>query len=150
LSTEQDYFVDGMTDMLITNLSKIGALHVISRTSAVRYKGSDKRLPEIAQELQVNAVVEGSVLREGKRVRITAQLIEAESDHNLWAESYERDLGDILALQSDVAQAIAKEVRVMLTPDKQVRLKRFRLASPESYEAYLKGLYSGIKEHRKV
>src|SRR5205807_2791268 len=112
---EQDYFVDGMTDALTTSLSKIGALRVISRTSATHYKNTTKTLPEIARELNVDGVVEGSVLRSGNRVRITAQLIHASTDEHIWAETYERDLGDILRLQSEVAQTIAHQVRVQLT-----------------------------------
>ena len=138
---EQDYFADGMTEALITDLAQIGALRVISRTSAMQYKGTRKPLPEIARELNVDAVVEGSVLRFGNRVRITAQLIHAASDQHLWAKSYERDLGDILALQSEVARAIAKEVKIKLTPHQQARLTCARPVNPEAYEAYLKGRY---------
>ena len=107
---EQDYFADGMTEELITDLSKIGALRVISRTSVMQYKGVHKPLPQIGRELNVDAVVEGSVLRSGNRVRISAQLIKAASDQHLWAESYDRDLSDVLKLQTEVAQAIAHEV----------------------------------------
>ena len=138
---EQDYFADGMTEALITDLAQIGALRVISRTSAMQYKGTRKPLPEIARELNVDAVLEGSVLRFGNRVRITAQLIHAASDQHLWAKSYERDLGDILALQSEVARAIAKEVKIKLTPHQQARLTCARPVNPEAYEAYLKGSY---------
>lgn len=136
---EQEYFADGMTEALITNLAKIRALRVISRTSAMRYKGTDKPLPEIAEELNVDGVVEGSVLRVGDRVRITAQLIHAATDTHLWAESYERDLRDVLLLQSEVARAIAKEVQVALTPEEKARLASARPVNPEAYEAYLKG-----------
>src|SRR5437762_995230 len=100
---DQEYFADGMTDELTTDLSKISALRVISRTSAMHYKGTNKTLPEIARELNVDGVVEGSVMRSGNRVRITAQLIHAQSDQHLWAETYERDLGDVLRLQGEVA-----------------------------------------------
>ena len=137
----QDYFADGMTEALITDLGKIGALRVISRTSAMRYKGMQKSLPEIARELNVGAVVEGSVLRSGDRVRISAQLIEATSDRQLWAESYERDLRDILSLQREVARAIASEIRVKLTPQEQTRLASASRVKPEAHEAYLKGRY---------
>ena len=121
---EEDYFADGMTDALIDQLSKISALRVISRTSVIFYKGTKKRLPEIAHDLNVDAVVEGTVLRSGDRVRITAQLIHAATDKHLWGQSYERDLKDVLALQSDVARAIADEVRVKLTPREQASTPR--------------------------
>ena len=138
---EQDYFVDGMTEALITDLAQIGALRVISRTSAMRYKGSDKPLPEIARELNVDGFVEGSVLRVGDRVRITAQLIHAATDQHIWAKSYERDLSDVLALQSEVARAIADEVQAKLTPQERARLARVRPVNPAAHEAYLKGRY---------
>jgi len=138
---EQDYFVDGMTEQLITDLAQIGALRVISRTSAMRYKGSDKPLPEIARELNVDGFVEGSVLRAGDRVRITAQLIHAATDQHIWAKSYERDLSDVLALQSEVARAIADEVQAKLTPQERARLARARPVNPAAHEAYLKGRY---------
>jgi TolB-like protein/Tfp pilus assembly protein PilF len=136
---EQEYFADGMTEELITNLGKISALRVISRTSVMRYKKTDKPLPQIAKELNVDAVIEGSVLRAGNRVRITAQLIQAEQERHLWAESYERDLRDILALQSEVARAIAGEIKVRLTPQEQTRLAGARPVNPEVYELWLKG-----------
>jgi TolB-like protein/Tfp pilus assembly protein PilF len=136
---EQDYFVDGMTEALITDLSKIGALKVISRSSVMRYKDSDKTLAEIAQELNVEAVIEGSVLRELDQVRITAQLIEAGTEQNLWADRYERNLTSILALQGEVAQAIAREIQVTLTPEEKTLLNRTQQVNPEAYEAYLKG-----------
>ena len=138
---EQDYFADGMTEALITDLSKISALRVISRTSAMRYRGVKKSLREIARELDVDAVVEGSVLRVGDRVRITAQLIEAASDKHLWAESYERDSRDVLALQSEVAQAVAREIKITLTPEERSRLGRVSQVNPEAHEAYLKGRF---------
>jgi eukaryotic-like serine/threonine-protein kinase len=136
---EQQYFVDGMTDALTTNLSKIGALRVISRTSAMHYKGTNKTLPEIARELNVDGVVEGSVLRSGNRVRITAELLHGPSDRQIWAESYERDLGDVLRLQSEVAQAIAQQVRIQLTPQQQAGLGSTQGVNPQAYEAFLKG-----------
>jgi TolB-like protein/thioredoxin-like negative regulator of GroEL len=136
---EQEYFTDGMTDALITDLSKIGALRVISRTSAMHYKGTNKTLPEIARELNVEGVVERSVMRSGNRVRITAQLIQAQADNHLWAETYERDLGDVLRLQGEVAQAIAQRVRIELTPQQQARLGSAPRVNPEAYEAYIKG-----------
>ncbi len=136
---QQEYFVDGMTDALITELSKIGALRVISRTSVMRYKDSDKALPEIARELGVDALVEGSVLREGGRVRITAQLIGVVPERHLWAENYDRDLGDVLILSSEVARAIAAGVHVALTPQEQARLTAERPVNLEAYELYLRG-----------
>ena len=138
---EQECFADGITDELITNLGKISALRVISRTSAMHYKGTKKRLPEIAKELNVDAIVEGTVQRSGGRVRITANLLHAPTDRHLWAESYERDLQDILVLQRDVAQAIAREVQVKLTPQEQTRLASVRLVDPEAYQAYVMGRY---------
>jgi TolB-like protein/DNA-binding winged helix-turn-helix (wHTH) protein/Flp pilus assembly protein TadD len=137
----QEYFVDGMTDELITDLAKVSALRVISRTSVMRYKGTTKGLPEIARELNVDAIVEGSVIRSGNRVRITAQLLHATTDRHLWADTYERDLGDVLRLQSEVAQAIAQQVRAQLTPQQQAGLHAARTVNPEAYEAYLRGRY---------
>ncbi len=138
---EQEYFADGMTEALITDLTKIGALRVNSRRSVMRYKESDKPLVEIAEELDVDAIVEGSALRVGNRVRITAQLIDPETNQALWADSYERDLQDVLLLQSEVAQAIAAEIRVAVTPEEASRLARGRPVNPEAYEAYLKGRF---------
>ena len=138
---EQDYFADGMTDALIDQLSKISALRVISRTSVMLYKGTKKRLPEMAHDLNVDAVVEGTVLRSGDRVRITAQLIHAATDEHLWGQSYERDLRDVLALQSDVARAIADEVRVKVTPREQARLASVHATNQEAYLAYMKGRF---------
>ena len=137
--SEQEYFVDGMHEELITDLSKMGALKIISRTSVKRYKKTDKSIPEIARELSVDAVIEGSVLRAGDRVRITAQLIHGATDTHLWAESYERDLQDVLLLQSEVAQAIAREINIAITPEEQAQLASARPVNPEAYEAYLKG-----------
>jgi TolB-like protein/DNA-binding winged helix-turn-helix (wHTH) protein/Flp pilus assembly protein TadD len=137
----QEYFADGMTEQLITDLAKVNALRVISRTSVMRYKGTKKGLPEIAKELNVEAVVEGSVMRSGNRVRITAQLLQAPTDRHLWAESYERDLGDVLKLQSEVAQAIAKQVRAQLTPQQEARFRSAGSVNPDAYEAYLRGRY---------
>ena len=138
---EQEYFVDGMTEELIAGLSRINALKVISRTSVMRYKGTEKTLPEIAGELGVDAVIEGSVLREGNRVRITAQLIDADTDRHLWVETYERDMRDVLALQNDVSRAIAREIRITLTPEETARHSTSETVDPEAYQAYLKGLY---------
>ena len=138
---EQEYFAEGMTEALITTLAKIGELRVVSRTSAKQYKGVHKPVREIARELEVDAIVEGSVLRAGRRVRITAQLIDAARESHLWAESYERDLRNVLALQSEVAQAVAREIRVKLTPVDQARFAEARPVDPDAYEAYLKGRY---------
>ncbi|MGH9580869.1 MAG: protein kinase domain-containing protein [Terriglobales bacterium] len=135
----QEYFADGMTEALIAELSKIRALKVISRTSVMQYKGARKPLPEIARELNVDAVIEGSVVRDGDRVRITAQLIYAPADQHLWVESYERDLKDVLALQDEVARSIASEIKVKLTPEEQAHLTSARSVNPEAYELYLKG-----------
>jgi TolB-like protein/DNA-binding winged helix-turn-helix (wHTH) protein/Flp pilus assembly protein TadD len=137
----QEYFADGMTEALITDLAKISALRVISRTSVMRYKGTKKGLPEIARELNVDGIVEGSVMRSGNRVRITAQLLHAPTDKHLWAEAYERDLGDVLGLQNEVAQAIVQQVRAQLTPQQQARFRSARLVNPDAYEAYLRGRY---------
>ncbi len=137
----QDYFADAMTDELITNLAKVGALRVTSRTTVTLYKHTSKSLPEIARELNVDGIVEGSVVRSGQRLRITAQLIRASADQHLWAETYERDLGDALTLQSDVAGAIAQQVRAELTSDRQAQSYSLRPVDPQAYDAYLKGSY---------
>jgi len=137
----QNYFADGMTDELITNLAQISALRVISRTSVMVYKGARKPLPQIARELNVDAVVEGTVLRSGDQVRITAQLIEASTDKHLWSQSYEGELRDTLALQNRVASAIADQIRINLTPQEQAELKNVKVLNPEAYESYLKGRY---------
>jgi len=137
----QNYFADGMTDELITNLAQISALRVISRTSVMVYKGARKPLPQIARELNVDAVIEGSVLRSGDQVRITAQLIEASTDKHLWSQSYEGELRDTLALQNRVASAIADQIRINLTPQEQATLKDVKVVNPQAYESYLKGRY---------
>ncbi len=137
----QNYFADGMTDELITDLAQISALRIISRTSVMVYKGARKPLPQIARELNVDAVVEGTVLRSGDQVRITAQLIEASTDKHLWSQSYEGELRDTLALQSRVASAIADQIRISLTPQEQAALKNVKVVNPEAYESYLKGRY---------
>jgi TolB-like protein/tetratricopeptide (TPR) repeat protein len=142
---EQDYFADGMTEELITNLAKISALKVISRTSMMQYKGTKKPLPQIAKELNVDAIIEGSVLREGGQVRITAQLIQASTDQHLWAESYQRDLRGVLALQGEIASVIAEKVRAALTPTERTRLASARPVNPEAYDAYLKGMQHWYK-----
>jgi eukaryotic-like serine/threonine-protein kinase len=136
---EQEYFADGMTEALITELAGIRALRVISRTSAMHYKRTTKTVPEIARELNVDAIVEGSVTRGSDRVRITAQLIHAASDHHLWASSYERDARDVLQLQGEVARAIVEEIQVTLTPRERSRLSRVRHVDVDSHEAFLRG-----------
>jgi TolB-like protein/DNA-binding winged helix-turn-helix (wHTH) protein/Flp pilus assembly protein TadD len=137
----QEYFADGMTDELITDLGKISKLRVISRTSAMAYKRTRKPLAEIARELNVEAVVEGSVVRSGDYVRISAQLIEAPADRQLWAESFEGDLRDTLALQRSVARTIAGQIRGALGGREQAALDKSKAVNPEAYEAYLKGRY---------
>jgi TolB-like protein/DNA-binding winged helix-turn-helix (wHTH) protein/Tfp pilus assembly protein PilF len=137
----QDYFADGMTDELITDLAQIRALRVISRTSIVMYKGTRKTLSQIARDLNVDAVVEGSVVRSGDRVRITAQLIRAATDEHLWAQSYEGDMRDSLALQNKVASAIAKQIRIELTPQEKGVLESAKTVDPKAYEDYLRGRY---------
>ena len=138
---DQEYFAEGMTEALITTLAKIGELQVVSRTSVMQYKGVHKPISDIARELGVDAVIEGTVLRAADRVRISAQLIDAPVDRHLWAESYDRDIRDILALQSDVAQAIAREIRIKLTRIDEARLAKSHSVNPEAYDAYLKGRY---------
>ncbi len=140
-SDSQDYFADGMTDELITHLAQISTLRVISRTSVMPYKGARKPLPQIARELNVDAVVEGTVLRSGEQVRIAAQLIQAPTDTHLWAKSYEGDVRHTLALQKEVARAIAEQIRIKLTPQEQAVLGSVKVVSPEAYENYLKGRY---------
>lgn len=137
----EDYLADGITDELITQLAKIQALRVISRTSAMAYKGTRKPLRQIARELNLDAVVEGTVSRSGARVRVSAQLVEAAEDRHLWGESYERDLRDVLALQGEVARAIVEQIQVELTPRERSRLASSRPVDAEAYEAYLKGTF---------
>src|SRR6202163_3355001 len=130
----QDYFADGMTDALIADLGQISALRVISRTSVMMYKRARKPLSQIARELNVDAVVEGTVLRSGDQVRITAQLIEASADKQLWSQSYEGELRDTLALQNQVARAIADQIRINVNPQEQAALKKVTVVNPEAYE----------------
>jgi len=137
----QDYFADGMTDELISDLGQISALRVISRTSVMAYKHARKPLPQIARELNVDAVVEGTVLRSGDQIRITAQLIDASTDKHLWSQSYQGELRDTLALQGEVARAIADQIRVNLNPQEQAALKNVRVVNPEAYVSYLKGRF---------
>lgn len=137
----QDYFADGMTDQLIADLGQVSALRVISRTSVMSYKNVHKPLPEIARELNVDAVVEGTVLRSGDRVRITAQLIEAVHDGHLWSNSYEGELSNTLELQSNVASAIAKQINIKVAPQERAALEKAGQVNPEAYLSYLKGRY---------
>ena len=138
---DQEYFAEGMTDALTTDLAKISTLKVISRTSSMQFKGTKKPLQQIAKELNVDALVEGTVERSGNRVRITAHLIDVRNDRNLWSESYERDLRDVLALQSQVATSIASGIKVDLQPQEQARLATVRQVNPEAEIAYLRGRY---------
>lgn len=137
----QEYLTDGMTDALVTELAQISSLRVISRTSVMRYKGTRKPLPDIAKELSVDGIVEGSVVQSAERVRVNAQLIEAATDRHLWASMYERSSGDVVILQSEVARAIANAIQVQLTPQEQARLGRTQSVDPQTYELYLKGRY---------
>ncbi len=138
---EQEYFADGLTDALITNLGKVVTLRVISRTSVMRHKETKKTLPEIARELDVDAVVEGTVRRSGDRIRITAQLLEARTDRHLWSETYERDAEDVIRLEEQAALAIAHEISGRLTTAQEARLASKRAVSPRAYDAYLRGRY---------
>jgi TolB-like protein/Tfp pilus assembly protein PilF len=139
--SEQEFFAEGMHEQLITNLSKIRALRVISRSSVMRYRGARPPLPQIARELGVDAVVEGSVMRSGNKVRITAQLIRARAEKHLWAESYDRDLSEMLALQRDVARTIAGEIQATVTPQEKAQLESDRLVDPEVHQFVLRGQY---------
>jgi adenylate cyclase len=139
---KQEFFADGLTDKLTTDLATISALRVISRGSVMQFKGAHRPpTPEIAKLLNVDAVVEGSVMRVGNKVRVTAQLIDARADKHLWAKSYERDSRDVLAMQDDIAKAIAHQVNVELTPDEQARLSSAPTVNPAAHDAYLKGRY---------
>jgi TolB-like protein/Flp pilus assembly protein TadD len=138
---EEEYFADGMTDELITELSQIGSLRVIARTSAMRYRGTRKPLTEIARELNVDAVVEGSVLRSDNLVRVNVRLVAAPTERNLWAQTYERDLGNVLSLQDEVARAIVTQIKIKLTPQEKVRLGAAKPVNPRAYDVYLRGRY---------
>src|SRR5258705_6750380 len=138
---EQDYFADGMTDDLIANLAKIRSLRVISRSTTMAYKGTHKPLPQIATELNVDAVVEGTVMRVGNRVRITAEIVQGSTDQHLWADTYGSPIGDVLALQNRVSSAIVDQIRINLTKEDKERLAQKPSVSPEAYEDYLKGRY---------
>ncbi len=147
--SSQEYFADGMTDALITNLAQLSSLRVISRASTMRYKGVHSPPADVARKLNVDAFVEGSVVRSGNRVRITAQLIDAGSDRHLWAHSYESDLGDVLTLQDNVARDITQQIRVKLTPQEQSRLARNQSVNPEAYDYYLRGRFRFYDKNRE-
>jgi TolB-like protein/DNA-binding winged helix-turn-helix (wHTH) protein/Flp pilus assembly protein TadD len=147
-NAEQEYFSDGMTDELIGEIARLGSLRVISRTSVMQYKrGPRKSLPDIARELKVDAILEGTVVQSDGKVRISAQLIRAEDDRHIWSAKYERDLKDVMALQSDVARAVASEIHIQVTAEQQSNPARTRPVNPDAYDAFLKGnflLYRGI------
>ncbi len=142
---EPDYFAAGMHEAVVSQLSQLSSLRVVSRTSVMRYAGTTKSVPEIGRELEVDAVVEGSVLRDGNRIRITVQLIDARTDTHLWSNSYERDFADIIALQSEVAQAIAREIEAEITPLPATRVASLQFVNPEAHEAYLRGRFEQSK-----
>jgi TolB-like protein/Tfp pilus assembly protein PilF len=140
-----DYFADSMTEALITGLAKIGSLRVVSRTSIMRYKNTQKSLPEIGKELSVDAIVEGSVQREGNRVRISTRLVRAATDQHMWADAYDRELRNVLILQNEVARTIAQQVQGKLTPEEHARLSTAREVDPGAYELAIKGRYFWVK-----
>ena len=137
---EQEYFADGMTEALIGDLAKLQSLSVISRSSVMRYKRSDRSLPEVARELNVEGIIEGTVIRDGDRVRITVQLLDARSDRRLWSERYDRPLRDVIALHREVARAVAEQIRLELSPEERAALTTSRPVDPGAYDAYLRGL----------
>jgi TolB-like protein/DNA-binding winged helix-turn-helix (wHTH) protein len=139
--SSQEYIADGMTEALIGRLSRIRDLRVISRTSVMRFKNTQLAVPEIAKALRVDAIVEGSVIREGSRIRVHAQLIRAATDEHFWSEAYDREFRDVLTLQSDVAQTVAQQIQMQLTPEQQARLRSSPVVNPDAYEAYLKGRF---------
>jgi TolB-like protein len=147
LSSEpnQEYFADGMTEELVTELGKVAALRVISHTSVNRFKGTKKPLQEIARELQVDAIVEGTVAHEGNRVRVTANLIQAFPEKHLWSGSYDRDPRNVLDLQSEVARTIADRIKITVTPEERLRLSAVQTLDPEVLELYLKGTFFNHK-----
>ena len=144
---EQEYFALGITDALITELGQISALRVSSRTSIIKYKKTEKSLPQIAKELNADLVVEGSVLRSGEKVRITARLVNPAEDRQLWVKSYERDIGGFLVLQSEIAQDITRQIGIRLSEEARFRLAKRRAVNPQALDAYLKGVYSGDNEY---
>ena len=144
---EQDYFADGMTEALIANLAQVSALRVISRTSVMHYKGTNETLPQIARDLNVDAVIEGTVQRSGNRVQVTAQLIRGQTDAPVWANIYERDSRDVLVMQSELAQAIVGQIKIHLTPQERQHLANVRPINPDAYNAYLLGNYHSSKRN---
>ncbi|HEY3626077.1 MAG TPA: winged helix-turn-helix domain-containing protein, partial [Terracidiphilus sp.] len=146
----QEYLADGMTEELIGRLSMIGGLRVISRTSVMQFKNTRLLTPEIAKTLGVDALVEGSVIREGSRIRIHAQLIRASTDEHFWSETYDRELGDALTLESEIAESVARRVEVTVTGEERARLVAARPVSPEVYEVYLKGLSANGNSRAEV
>jgi len=144
----QEYFADGITDALTTQLAQFGSLRVISRTSAMQYKGARKRLPQITRELNVDAVVQGSAVRTGNRVRLTVQLIQGATDAHLWAQDYEYDVRDVFAVQSEIARAIADRIQVRLTPQEKARLAAVRRVDSAAYEAFLQGRFHTLRVNR--
>src|SRR5262245_4834925 len=144
----EDYFADGMTETLIAGLAKVGALRVSSRTSVMQYKGTRKQLPDIARELNVDAILEGSVQRFGERVKIAARLIHAPTERHLWNGTYERNLGDVLALQSEIAQAVIQQIQIKLTPQEQIRLSTARPVNPQAYDEYLRGRFYANRQNK--
>ena len=149
----EEYFSDGMTEQLISNLSQVHALRVTSRTSVMRYKGSDVQVPDIGRELGVDAVISASMRRAGGRIRVTAQLIHAASDAHLWAKDFDRDFSDVLTLQAEIAEAIVREIRAQVTPDEARRIANIRTISPEAYDAFMMGryhLWQGNRESWKL
>lgn len=146
----QEYFADGMTDELITEMSRIQPLRVVSHTSGMEYKGTRKHLPQIARELEVDSIVEGSVLRDGNQIRITVQLLDGPNDRHLWSEDYQRPLQNVLNLQREIAHAIAQQVRVKLTSEQQARISSARPVQPRAYEAYLRGRYYLVTQFSKL
>ncbi len=147
---DQEYFADGMTDEIITGLAKISALRVISRTSVMQYKGTKRPIAQIARELNVDAVLEGTVTRDRDRVRITAQLIGASPEKHLWAEKYEGTLNDVLTMQDAVAKAVVREIQIKVTPRERTLLATRRAVDPAAYEAYLKGRYCGNTLQKRI
>ncbi len=136
----EEYFADGMTDEVITRLAQLGSLRVISRTSMMQYKGGKKPLPQIGRELNVDTIVEGSVMRSQNRVRITAQLVDTSTDHHVWAHSYERERGDVFVVQNEISRAIAAQIRASLTPEQQAQLSETMRVDPDTYDLYLQGM----------
>ena len=145
---EQDYFADGMTEALIANLAQVSALRVISRTSVMHYKGTNETLPQIARDLSVDAVIEGTVQRSGNRVQVTAQLIRGQTDTPMWSKIYQRDSRDVLLMQSELAQAIVGEIKIHLTPQERQQFASARPINPDAYNAYLLGNFHAGKRNR--